>query len=437
MADFNIFGAKPSSNLEELYKMGLLGNQNDSSNFQDFTRKANRQSNVQGLLTGVLSYLAQPKNQNFGSALPYFARAGLQGVQAAGSSMDRYEQDAMKALQLKEQARVVNERNKTQTVIDAMIENNPELAYLKGAPLAIQTTAINEDLKNKFKPEPGLNISKLNPKDFTAESWKKYTKTGDTTVLDGITKKGQADIDLINARLKYEYGVGESGINNNNINNSNVEAEEGFRFGNNNIPNNPNNVKLSNGDVVTPRLYKPMGDKMRLPLQAEKNQVGSQNKNNIDLMRAHRNLIRKFIASGGHLSVTGIIDANTPALTGGKKANARNNLFTIVQKEFLNNYSAVKATGGGFGALSEREGERLEKMGFNLSTDQSPEQLLENLILLDQSLAKSEARLIDGYLMEYGQMEGFNPLELQGFDNTPDDISDDDALVNKYLNLKL
>ena len=71
MADFNIFGAKPSSNLEELYKMGLLGNQNDGSNFQDFTRKANRQSNVQGLLTGVLSYLAQPKNQNFGSALPY------------------------------------------------------------------------------------------------------------------------------------------------------------------------------------------------------------------------------------------------------------------------------------------------------------------------------------------------------------------------------
>lgn len=112
MADFNIFGAKPSSNLEELYKMGLLGNQNDGSNFQDFTRKANRQSNVQGLLTGVLSYLAQPKNQNFGSALPYFARAGLQGVQAAGSSMDRYEQDAMKALQLKEQARLVNQREK-------------------------------------------------------------------------------------------------------------------------------------------------------------------------------------------------------------------------------------------------------------------------------------------------------------------------------------
>jgi len=106
---------------------------------------------VQGLLTGVLSYLAQPKNQNFGSALPYLARAGLQGVSAAGSSMNRYEQDAMKALQLKEQSRVVNERNKTQTAIDAMIENDSSLAHLKDAPLAIQTTAMNEYLKNKFK----------------------------------------------------------------------------------------------------------------------------------------------------------------------------------------------------------------------------------------------------------------------------------------------
>jgi len=114
MADFNIFGAKPSSNLEELYKMGLLGNQNDGSNFQDFTRKANRQSNIQGLLTGALSYLAQPKNQNFGSVLPYLARAGLQGVQAAGSSMDRYEQDAMRKLKFQEQQRVLAQQESTE-----------------------------------------------------------------------------------------------------------------------------------------------------------------------------------------------------------------------------------------------------------------------------------------------------------------------------------
>ncbi len=144
MADFNIFGAKPSSNLEELYKMGLLGNQNDGSNFQDFTRKANRQSNIQGLLTGALSYLAQPKNQNFGSALPYLARAGLQGVQAAGSSMDRYEQDAMQKLKFQEQQKILGQqkadeelkiqllndpRVQADPILRAAVESNPEKVY--------------------------------------------------------------------------------------------------------------------------------------------------------------------------------------------------------------------------------------------------------------------------------------------------------------------
>jgi len=144
MADFNIFGAKPSSNLEELYGMGLLGKQAEGSTFEDFTRKANRQSNVQGLLTGVLSYLAQPKNQNFGSALPYLARAGLQGVQAAGSSMNRYEQDAMQKLKFQEQQRILGQqkadeelkeqlrndpRVQADSILRAAVESKPEKVY--------------------------------------------------------------------------------------------------------------------------------------------------------------------------------------------------------------------------------------------------------------------------------------------------------------------
>lgn len=164
MADFNIFGAKPSSNLEELYKMGLLGNQNDGSNFQDFTRKANRQSNVQGLLTGVLSYLAQPKNQNFGSALPYFARAGLQGVQAAGSSMDRYEQDAMKALQLKEQARVVNQREKRKVGVENFIKKYPNMAYMRELGDDVQDKIIAKTTEQEMSPDKNIpyNIQQLN-----------------------------------------------------------------------------------------------------------------------------------------------------------------------------------------------------------------------------------------------------------------------------------
>lgn len=118
MADFNIFGAKPSSNLEELYKMGLLGNQNDGSNFQDFTRKANRQSNIQGLLTGALSYLAQPKNQNFGSALPYLARAGLSGLQAAQQPFQRLEKDVLMKKKFDEMARQKAETERLNKAIE-------------------------------------------------------------------------------------------------------------------------------------------------------------------------------------------------------------------------------------------------------------------------------------------------------------------------------
>ena len=186
MADFNIFGAKPSSNLEELYKMGLLGNQNDGSNFQDFTRKANRQSNVQGLLTGVLSYLAQPKNQNFGSALPYLARAGLQGVQAAGSSMNRYEQDAIKALQLKEQSRVLGQRNMTNETFAKLAEANPDLK---------QYLNMNVDFKNKI-------IQEMYTKSQAQPTYKAYKSDEDVykEMPDGtevLVRKGIPDDDGI------------------------------------------------------------------------------------------------------------------------------------------------------------------------------------------------------------------------------------------------
>ena len=158
MANFNIFGAKPSSNLEELYGMGLLGRQEEGSTFEDFTRKANRQSNVQGLLTGVLSYLAQPKNQNFGSALPYLARAGLQGVSAAGSSMNRYEQDAMKALQLKEQARSVNQREKRKIGVENFIKKYPNMAYINELGDDVQDKIIAKTAEQEMTPDKPLSI---------------------------------------------------------------------------------------------------------------------------------------------------------------------------------------------------------------------------------------------------------------------------------------
>ena len=124
-------------------------------------------------------------------------------------------------------------------------------------------------------------------------------------------------------------------------------------------------------------------------------------------------------------------------------SNAKAMLHTITQKEFLNNYKAVKATGGGFGALSEREGERLESMGFNLNDMQSEEAIIAQLKKMDDSLARTEGRLEEKYLMDYGRMEGGDMLPLVEYaqpktrqlGNTgitvPNKQADED-LLNKY-----
>ena len=64
--------------------------------------KAKKQSIFQGLLSSGLSYAAQPKNQGYGSVLPYLAKAGLAGVQAAQSPYDQMGKDAMMNQQLQE-----------------------------------------------------------------------------------------------------------------------------------------------------------------------------------------------------------------------------------------------------------------------------------------------------------------------------------------------
>jgi len=188
MADFNIFGAKPSSNLEELYGMGLLGKQAEGSTFEDFTRKANRQSNVQGLLTGVLSYLAQPKNQNFGSALPYLARAGLQGVQAAGSSIEGYEQDAMKRLKLQQQQKVLAQqaateelkeryRNDPRVIADPILQATLEVDPAKALEIIMKPEPVSE-LKSFSREDDLFSINPDGTKELIRKGIAKVDSTG-------------------------------------------------------------------------------------------------------------------------------------------------------------------------------------------------------------------------------------------------------------------
>ena len=88
----NVFGAKPSEALT-----GIL-----TTDQQDKLRK---QALLQGLLGGVATYLATPKNLNAGSALPYLGKAYLGGMQASQGAYDQSLAGKVKTLELEQGAR--------------------------------------------------------------------------------------------------------------------------------------------------------------------------------------------------------------------------------------------------------------------------------------------------------------------------------------------
>lgn len=78
----NIFGATQPSYLNAVAT-------------QDQLEAAKNQSLFQGLLGMGVGYLAQPKNQGYGSAIPYLAKSYLQGMQMAQSPYQQLEKDIL------------------------------------------------------------------------------------------------------------------------------------------------------------------------------------------------------------------------------------------------------------------------------------------------------------------------------------------------------
>lgn len=74
----NIFGARPAD-----YLVGKEGLLNESEQ-----QKLSQRALTSGLLGTAITYLAQPKNQRYGSALPYLGKAFLTGM---GRSQDVYD----------------------------------------------------------------------------------------------------------------------------------------------------------------------------------------------------------------------------------------------------------------------------------------------------------------------------------------------------------
>jgi len=87
----NIFGAS-GNNTDSLVKNGLLQ--------QSDVDKAGNQSLFRGLLGSAVGYLAQPKNQGYGSSIPYIFKGLQNGMDAAQQPFDQLTKDAGQNMKL-------------------------------------------------------------------------------------------------------------------------------------------------------------------------------------------------------------------------------------------------------------------------------------------------------------------------------------------------
>ena len=71
----NIFGASAGGETDLLVENGLLS--------KEAVDKAQNASLMQGLIGTAVSYAAQPKNQDYGSSIPYLAKGFQQGMTQA------------------------------------------------------------------------------------------------------------------------------------------------------------------------------------------------------------------------------------------------------------------------------------------------------------------------------------------------------------------
>lgn len=111
------------------------------------------QSLVRGLLTAGLGYLAQPKNQRYGSPLPYLGKAGLMGLQA----MDQPYQDYMKGFEFStkiDKAQREKEKLKQRKDIIQKLEAGGEYNPTQMAAIKLATDDALLELVKQGKVEP-------------------------------------------------------------------------------------------------------------------------------------------------------------------------------------------------------------------------------------------------------------------------------------------
>ena len=129
----NIFGARQPD-----YLGGILS--------PEELQKVQNQSLLQGVLGTAATYLAQPKNQGYGSALPYLGKAYLGGMQQSQGAYDTATQNLLTKGKLTEMQREVEKTKLERDAINELIKD-PAIANDPVAKAAILAGGVKTGLE--------------------------------------------------------------------------------------------------------------------------------------------------------------------------------------------------------------------------------------------------------------------------------------------------
>jgi len=438
----NIFGASAGGETDLLVKNGLLS--------QEAVDKAQTSSLMQGLIGTGIAYAAQPKNQNYDSFVPYLAKGFQQGMEQAKQPFTELRSTANSAMKMEDYAlqKQTRERSARSRALMDKIRNpdgtiNVEvLKQLRAedpkAFLQYQELELNDAKIDKLYSEAeenratgdGLDMETIlkNADKYENGDINRFVATGDPSQLNSIKKSEDiANIRKEYSRQKNEYGEAQAneylasvmGNSQSSQGFASLTEREGYRVQAKPAVQDANyNYTDANGVTRTPVIFDTtQPQKVITEMRKLKPSVDKAFKSNQLLLRNARNGIRRLLATGSLGRITGVV-GRFPSIDGTPAADAENELKGIKEKEFLNNYQRIKAAGGGFGSLTEKEGERLENMRAVLSQTQSPEQMERTLIRLEKELAKYEELDREEYYQTYGDKDKFELNALTQYESS-------------------
>jgi hypothetical protein len=160
-----------------------------------------QQSMVKGLLAAGLGYLAQPKNQRFGSPLPYLGKAGLMGLQAMQQPYNQFARDF-------EIGQKITQQNRTKQEVDKLVEADPSLSFLQALPASKQAEFIVQSNLLSRKPVEANNMADRYALSMFKAPFSSLNSQQQAEVLEA-TKQRDIDIktqsNLSDAMIDYSY----------------------------------------------------------------------------------------------------------------------------------------------------------------------------------------------------------------------------------------